>query len=113
MVRYLFSKAQKENVDNYFIVYVSRGIAKHLTRYTRVKAHAISVSILAFTLACSLNFGEISMNKIQADASYLYVLMYFAMSPYAVCFEGYTFIVVLSNRYWLGCHYWWPFPSVF
>jgi putative Mn2+ efflux pump MntP len=31
-------------------VYVHRGIAKLLTRYIRVKAHAIGVSILTFTL---------------------------------------------------------------
>ena len=41
--------------------------------HIRVKAHAIGVSILAFTLGCYFNFGEISGNKIQADASYLYV----------------------------------------
>ena len=78
MIFILFERTQKENVSNYF-AYVYRGIAKHLTRYNRVKAHAIGVSILAFTLACSLNFGEISMNKIQADASIsicLYVLMF-------------------------------------
>lgn len=37
-------------------VYVHQGIAKHLTRYIRVKAHAIGASIRAITLACSLNF---------------------------------------------------------
>lgn len=58
------------------IVYVHRGIAKHLTCYIRVKAHAISVSILALILACSLIFGEISMNKILSGRFFLYVFNY-------------------------------------
>ena len=56
-------------------VYVHQGIAKHLTRYIRVKAHAIGASIQAITLACSLNFGEILMNKIKADA-FLFICLY-------------------------------------
>ena len=36
--------------------------------HIRVKAHASSVSILAFTLDCSLILAN-SVNKIQADAS--------------------------------------------
>jgi len=65
----MFCERHKKKTWTTYFVYVHRGIAKHLTRYIRVKAHAIGVSIRAFTLACSLNFGEISMNKIQADAS--------------------------------------------
>ena len=74
MILFLYSRSiplirHKKKTWTSYVVYVHRGIAKHQTRYIRVKAHAIGVSILAFTLACSLNFGEISMNKIQADAS--------------------------------------------
>ena len=67
---------QKENVDNYFIVYVHRGIAKHHCTHLRVKAHAISVSIRAL-LSCvrSLNFGENSMNKILSGRFFLYVFI--------------------------------------
>jgi len=55
---------------NYF-VYVSCGIAKHLTTILRVKAHVnVDVSIQTFTLGrLFFNFGEISGDKIQADAS--------------------------------------------
>ena len=35
----------------------------------RVKAHAIGVSILAFTLAAFFNFGEFQNTSLKADAS--------------------------------------------
>ena len=56
-------KDTKRKTWTTYIIYVHRGIAKHLS----------------FTLACSLNFGEISMNKnLKLDASSicLYFLRY-------------------------------------
>ncbi len=80
-----------------YIVYVHRGIAKHLTRYIRVKAHTIRVSILSFTLACSLNFGEISMNKnLKLDASSI-CLFSFVMLSYAHPFLGVQHLIIYYN----------------
>ena len=45
----ILSEKTQKNVDFTF-VYVHRGIAKHLTRYIRVKAHANGVSIRALLL---------------------------------------------------------------
>ena len=42
---------KKKTWTTYF-VYAFRGIAKHLCSHFRVKAHAIGVSIRAFTLDC-------------------------------------------------------------
>ena len=54
-----------------------RGIAKHLTCYIRVKAHAIGVSIRAFTLACFFNLANFG-NKNLSGRFCLYVnLVYF------------------------------------
>ena len=46
----LWRGRQKKKTWTVYFVYVSCGIAKHLTTILRVKAHAIGVSILAFTL---------------------------------------------------------------
>ena len=53
----VIGKDIKKKTWTIYFVYVLPGIAKHLTHYIRVKAHArTDVSILAFTLACSCLF---------------------------------------------------------
>ena len=54
---------KKENVDLLLRLRFG-GIAKHLNNHIRVKAHAIGVSIRAFTLGCFFDFGEISETRI-------------------------------------------------
>ena len=57
-----FGKTQKTWTIT--IVYVLRGIGKHLTRYIRVKAHAISVSIRTFySCVFFLFFAEIRRTR--------------------------------------------------
>ena len=59
----MFDNRHKKKTWTTYVVYVIRGIAKHLCSHIRVKAHAIGVSIRAFTLGRLFYFGEISMNK--------------------------------------------------
>lgn len=91
MTCYTIERHKKKTWTTY-IVYVHQGIAKHLTRYIRVKAHAISVSILSFTLACFLNFGEFPMNKnLKLDAS-------------SICLYFLRYVTIRSSLY-LRCKY--------
>ena len=67
----------------------SRGIAKHLTILNEQMPTPNGVNNLLLFLIVFFEIWRISRTRIKSGRS-SYVLMFVAMLPYSVCFEGYT-----------------------
>ena len=85
------TRHKKKTWTTYFVNVLSR-YRQTPNSHLRVKAHAIGVSILAFTLDCSFKFGEFGKNK---NLSGRFYFVYFYIKYYVTI--GILFwLVILS-----------------
>lgn len=96
-VRLVLKLTQTKNVDFLLRLRILR-YRQTPVLLKRVKAYAIGVSILAFTLAAFFNFGEFQNTSLKADAS-IYVVSVFSLLCYHTLsfILGYTLFVNVSR----------------